>query len=73
MPYSGINSTQRKEVAMDITSIGQLIGSYGFPIVACGALFWYIVKEEREMRTIVQQNTTVIAQLLEHLKREDGF
>lgn len=58
---------------MDITSIGQLIGSYGFPIVACGALFWYIVKEEREMRAIVQQNTTVIAQLLEHLKREDGF
>lgn len=58
---------------MDIASIGQLIGSYGFPIVACGALFWYIVKEEREMRTIVQQNTTVIAQLLEHLKREDDF
>lgn len=58
---------------MDIASIGQLIGSYGFPIVACGALFWYIVKEEREMRTIVQQNTTVIAQLLEHLKKEDNF
>lgn len=58
---------------MDFASIGQLIGSYGFPIVACGALFWYIVKEEREMRAIVQQNTTVIAQLLEHLKREDGF
>lgn len=58
---------------MDLASIGQLIGSYGFPIVACGALFWYNVKEEREMRAIVQQNTTVIAQLLEHLKREDGF
>ena len=58
---------------MDISAIGQLIGSYGFPIVACGALFWYIVKEEREMRTIVQQNTTVIAQLLEHLKKEDSF
>lgn len=58
---------------MDIAAIGQLIGSYGFPIVACGALFWYIVKEEREMRTIVQQNTTVIAQLLEHLKKEDDF
>lgn len=58
---------------MDIAAIGQLIGSYGFPIVACGALFWYIVKEEREMRTIVQQNTTVIAQLLEHLKKEDSF
>ncbi len=58
---------------MDIAAIGQLIGSYGFPIVACGALFWYIVKEEREMRAIVQQNTTVIAQLLEHLKKEDGF
>ena len=58
---------------MDISAIGQLIGSYGFPIVACGALFWYVVKEEREMRAIVQQNTTVIAQLLEHLKKEDGF
>lgn len=58
---------------MDIAAIGQLIGSYGFPIVACGALFWYIVKEEREMRTIIQQNTTVIAQLLEHLKKEDDF
>ena len=58
---------------MDIATICQLIGSYGFPIVACGALFWYIVKEEREMRAIVQQNTTVIAQLLEHLKKEDGF
>ena len=58
---------------MDIAAIGQLIGSYGFPIVAYGGLFWYIVKEEREMRTIVQQNTTVIAQLLEHLKKEDGF
>ena len=58
---------------MDIAAIGQLIGSYGFPIVACGALFWYLVKAGREMRTIVQQNTTVIAQLLEHLKKEDGF
>ena len=58
---------------MDIGAIGQLIGSYGFPIVSSGALFWYIVTEEREMRTIVQQNTTVIAQLLEHLKKEDCF
>lgn len=25
---------------MDIAAISQLIGSLGFPIVACGALFW---------------------------------
>lgn len=27
---------------MDITSIVSLIGSLGFPIVACGAMAWYV-------------------------------
>ena len=60
---------------MDIAQIGQLIGSYGFPIVACGALFWYIVKEQRETRSIldelksiIQNNTDTQKLILEFIK-----
>lgn len=29
---------------MDVQTVMTLIGSLGFPIVACGGLFWFIVK-----------------------------
>lgn len=60
---------------MDIATIGQLIGSYGFPIVACGALFWYIVKEQKETRavlaelkSIIQNNTETQKTILDFVK-----
>lgn len=41
---------------MEIESIIQIIGSLGFPIVACGALFWMLNKQtemhKQEMDTI---------------------
>lgn len=51
--------------------IGQLISTYGFPIVACGALFWFITKEYREMRKIIENNTVVLLRILEHIKKGD--
>ena len=45
---------------MDIATIGQLIGSYGFPVVASGALFWYIVKEQRETRAVLDELKSII-------------
>lgn len=30
---------------MDANTIIQIISSLGFPIVMCGALFWYMVKQ----------------------------
>ncbi len=60
---------------MDIATIGQIIGSYGFPIVACGALFWYIVKEQRdtravldELKGIIKENTETTKKFLELVK-----
>lgn len=57
---------------MDIQVIGQLIASLGFPIIACGALFWYINKQSDHhkeeilsMRTTIEANTTVLAELKE--------
>ena len=33
---------------MDANTIIQLVGSLGFPIVACGALFWRMVKSDEQ-------------------------
>ena len=60
---------------MDLATIGQLIGSYGFPIVVSGALFWYIVKEQKETRSvldelklIIKENTETTKQFLDLVK-----
>lgn len=45
---------------MDPGTIGQFISTYGFPIVACGALFWYIVKEQRDTREVLNQLKEII-------------
>lgn len=66
---------------MDVNSIGQFISMFGFPIVACGALFWYIVKEQKETRkildelkSIIQSNTDVTRQVMDLIKEveKDG-
>lgn len=62
---------------MDVTMVTQLVGSLGFPIVCCGALFWYLVKEKDahkkeigELRKSVEANTTAINSLCQHLGGE---
>lgn len=59
---------------MDVTTITQLIGSLGFPIVCCVALFWYMMKEKEahkaemeEVRKSVEANTLAINNLCVHL------
>lgn len=56
---------------MDANQIIQLIGSLGFPIVACGAMFWYMVKEMKELREVVSNNTLALTRILEHLSDEE--
>ena len=55
---------------MDIQVIGQLVASLGFPIVACGAMFWMVNKQEErhkdEITTLsktLEDNTTVLQSL----------
>lgn len=59
---------------MDVGTVTQLVGSLGFPIVCCVALFWYLVKEKdahkeemAELRKSVEANTTAINSLCQHL------
>ena len=56
---------------MDPGTITQIISSVGFPIVAAGGLFWYMVTENRETRKVVENNTQALTKVLEHVKKED--
>ena len=54
-----------------------MIGNYGFPIVCCGAMFWYMIKkdtqhkeESENMRKAIENNTLVIQQLVDNFKKE---
>ena len=55
---------------MDVQVIGQLVASLGFPIVACGALFWMVNKNEERhqdelnsIRKTLEDNTSVLSSL----------
>lgn len=55
---------------MDVQVIGQLVASLGFPIVACGAMFWMVNKQEERhkeemdgMRKTIEDNTNVLTSL----------
>lgn len=52
----------------DITMITQLIGSLGFPIVACGALFWMINTTIKSLQDTLSEINQTLPQILESLK-----
>lgn len=67
---------------MDVQVVGQLIASLGFPIVASGALFWFVNKQEERHKTEIEsvretleENTQVLTSLKELIqiiiKKED--
>lgn len=62
---------------MDVNSLIQLVGSLGFPIVACGALFWRMVKSDEQhkeemnkMSEALNNNTSALLKLTERLDKE---
>lgn len=62
---------------MDVNAIIQLVGSLGFPIVACGALFWRMIKSDeqhkQEMDKIsdaLNNNTVALTRLTDQLDKE---
>ena len=60
---------------MDENAIISLVGTLGFPIVMCGALFWYMIKqndqhstESREMRDAITELKIAIVELTDRLR-----
>lgn len=60
---------------MGTQEIIEIINSVGFPIVACGALFWLNVRTLRQQRMMlreleqtIEKNTYVISSIAEKVK-----
>lgn len=63
---------------MDLNTIGNFISSYGFPIVACAALFWQNMKQEENHKEtmnnltgVIQENTKAIDRILVYIEALD--
>lgn len=61
---------------MNMNEINTLVSSLGFPIVACGALFWLnlktsdtYVKTIAEMRKTIEDNTRMIQSLIDNMDK----
>lgn len=64
---------------MDYTTASQLIGSLGFPIVACVAMFWKMNKDSADhkeevtrLADVIADNTTAITALTSHIKNSSA-
>ena len=63
---------------MDYNSIVTLVGSLGFPIVACIAMFWMMNTTMKEFKETVAENTKAMTELVATVKaisdrsNEDG-
>lgn len=62
---------------MDANTIIQLVGSLGFPIVMCGALFWRMVKSDEQRKAemdklseVLNNNTIALTKLSDKLDKE---
>lgn len=59
---------------MNVNDVTMLIQTVGFPIVCCGALFWYMIKQDEKhdretdaLRQAIDNNTSIITKLYERL------
>lgn len=63
---------------MTVNDIISLIQSVGFPVVMCGALFWYMINqtkehaaESKEMRDAINALNVAITKLTDRLDKEE--
>ena len=63
---------------MDVSGLIQIVGSLGFPIAACIAVFWYLMKESENHKEEVNKlseallnNTIALTKLCDELEKGD--
>lgn len=61
---------------MDANAIMQAISTIGFPIVACGAMFWKVNQQDKahqeemnQLREALDNNTLALNKLIDHIDR----
>lgn len=52
---------------MDITTLSQLVGSLGFPILACCALFYYIQKQQTAHKVEITELTQTFTEMKDEM------
>lgn len=57
---------------MDTSSIATLVGSVGFPIVACCGMAWFIATTFRDFNNLMTKNNVLTEELIGLLKNDKG-
>lgn len=57
---------------MDMSSIATLVGSVGFPIVACCGMAWFIATTFRDFNNLMTKNNVLIEELIALLENDKG-
>ena len=57
---------------MDMSSIATLVGSVGFPIVACCGMAWFIATTFRDFNNLMTRNNILTEELITLLKDDKG-
>lgn len=57
---------------MDINSLVAVIGSVGFPIVACCGMAWFIATTFRDFNDLMTKNNVLTEELIALLKDNKG-
>ena len=57
---------------MDMSSIVTLVGSVGFPIVACCGMAWFIASTFRDFNNLMTKNNVLTDELIALLKNDKG-
>lgn len=57
---------------MDMSFIATLVGSVGFPIVACCGMAWFIATTFRDFNNLMTKNNILTEQLIALLKDDKG-
>mgnify|MGYP003206327036 FL=1 len=57
---------------MDMSSIATLVGSVGFPIVACCGMAWFIATTFRDFNDLMTKNNVLTEELIALLKNDKG-
>lgn len=57
---------------MDISSIAAVIGSVGFPIVACCGMAWFIATTFSDFNDLMTKNNVLTEELIALLKDNKG-
>ena len=57
---------------MDMSSIATIVGSVGFPIVACCGMAWFIATTFRDFNNLMLKNNCLTEELIALLKNDKG-